>query len=144
MTRLLQLLGLLNSTSVVCENRSSCAVSAGSDMCWQLNSYRPNKKHRGIFFCVGALAQRTTHGFELTVVLSFGCGSDRLLQEEEEEKEEEEEEGEEEEEEAKLDTREKGSWVAGQPHQMQPLPLQGCPACLGVGLEPQQGLVHKV
>lgn len=38
------------------------------------------RNREGVSFCVGALAQRTTHGFELTDVLSFGCGSDWLLQ----------------------------------------------------------------
>lgn len=74
MSSLLQLLGLLNSASV------DLSVSAGSDVYWQLSSYRPSKKQGGVSFCVGALAQRTPHGFELTDVLNSGCGSDQVLQ----------------------------------------------------------------
>lgn len=61
MSSLLQLLGLLNSTSVALSGLGkqvkSCSVSAGSDACWQLNSYRPNKKEGGGFFlcqCLGS------------------------------------------------------------------------------------------
>lgn len=120
-TRLLQLLGLLNSTSVACGNRSSCAVSAGSDMCCQLNSYRPSKKHGGVFF-------RRYFGSENnTWIWADSCFKFWLWFTQ-----------------APSGRRRrpswtpspaaqgKGSWVAGQPHQMQPLPsrdAQHVPEC---------------
>lgn len=61
MSSLLQLLGLLNSTSVdisgLGKQVKPCSVPAGSDACWQLDSYTPNKKQRGDFFlcrCFGS------------------------------------------------------------------------------------------